>query len=176
MTITAPAGTPGVTTFTPAQLLRTARLLARNPELPALIAQAPIDPESGRPWLRLDHTQQLEVWLLGWPPGTSTGWHDHGVSGGAFVVVQGSLTEHSTRKPDDAGRPGGSPVAVRTEHLAPQMGRAFSLRHVHDVVNNGVAYAVSVHAYAPALGAMTRYRLRDGRLHIVETAREGVDW
>lgn len=109
MTITAPAGTPGITTFTPAQILRTARLLARNPELPGLIAQAPIDPESDRPWVRLDHTQELEVWLLGWPPGSSTAWHDHGVSGGAFVVAQGRSPSTRRASPATSAAPAAHP-------------------------------------------------------------------
>lgn len=43
--------------------------------------------------ISLDADGQYEAWLLTWLPGQHTGWHDHGGSGGAFVVLQGILTE-----------------------------------------------------------------------------------
>ena len=43
--------------------------------------------------ISLDVDGQYEAWLLTWLPGQHTGWHDHGGSGGAFVVLQGILTE-----------------------------------------------------------------------------------
>ena len=52
------------------------------------------DPDE-RVRLRLLATPAYEVWLLGWTPGQSVGLHDHGDANGAFVVVDGELTETS---------------------------------------------------------------------------------
>ena len=46
--------------------------------------------------VRLLATPVYEVWLLGWTPGQSVGLHDHGDANGAFVVVDGTLTETSS--------------------------------------------------------------------------------
>ncbi|MEW5543049.1 cysteine dioxygenase, partial [Streptomyces cyaneofuscatus] len=55
----------------------------------ALIASLPLDPE-GRTWVRLDGPGGSEAWLIGWPPGTGTGWHDHADSVGAFTTASGT--------------------------------------------------------------------------------------
>ncbi|MBI0379756.1 cysteine dioxygenase, partial [Streptomyces albiflaviniger] len=55
-----------------AELLDFARRTAADAEL---VASLPLDPE-GRTWLRLDGPGGSEAWLIGWPPGTGTGWHD----------------------------------------------------------------------------------------------------
>ena len=52
--------------------------------------------------VRLLASPVYEVWLLGWTPGQSVGLHDHGGANGAFVVVDGTLTETSSAA---AGRP-----------------------------------------------------------------------
>ena len=49
----------------------------------------------GRTWIRLDGPGGSEAWLIGWPPGTGTGWHDHGGSHGAFATAAGVLREDS---------------------------------------------------------------------------------
>ena len=47
-----------------------------------------------RTWVRVGSADGAELWLITWPPGSSTGWHDHGSASGAFVVLEGTLTEH----------------------------------------------------------------------------------
>lgn len=143
---------PGVNTFTPVQLLRVARLVAADPELPALLPARPEDP-GGRRWHQLAGTDHLQLWLIEWPPGASTGFHDHGGSQGAFTVVRGALTERQVARGDDLTR-------VRREGE----GRAFGANHVHDVVNEGEGAALSIHAYSPRLDQMTHFDLADGRL------------
>jgi predicted metal-dependent enzyme (double-stranded beta helix superfamily) len=142
MTRTSPSGSPGVDRFSPAQLLRTARLFASDPELPGLV-----DPDPGeRLWVELDSNPYLQIWLLHWPAGTHTGWHDHGDSAGAFLTVSGALREqtgHDRHRED------------RT--LVAGEGRSFGPHHVHHVANVGVRAALSVHVYAPRLTTMTRY-------------------
>jgi hypothetical protein len=42
---------------------------------------------------RLYHGQDHDIWVIGWLPGQSTGFHDHGESSGAFVVATGILCQ-----------------------------------------------------------------------------------
>lgn len=92
--VAAPAPGP-----TQAELLDFVRRTAGDAEL---IASLPLDPE-GRTWVRLEGPGGSEAWLIGWPPGTGTGWHDHAESVGAFLTASGELKEHSltARLPTD---------------------------------------------------------------------------
>jgi hypothetical protein len=110
--------------------------------------------------LRLLATPAYEVWLLGWAPGQSVGLHDHGDANGAFVVVDGELTETSL----DAGR---RLDAVRT---AGGFGR-IPIGTLHDVANRSRRNATSIHAYSHPLSAMGFYRA-DGSLERVEAVHE----
>jgi hypothetical protein len=78
-------GTAGVNRFTPDQLLRTARLFASDPDLERHVDLTATE----RQWTVLDSTPHLQIWLLTWPEGTGTGWHDHVESAGAFLTVRG---------------------------------------------------------------------------------------
>jgi hypothetical protein len=70
---------------------------------------------------------------------------------------------------DYAARPNDWPFAQGA-------GRGFARGHIHHVSNEGERPAVSVHVYGPALTAMTRYRLIDGRLAVVAVDRAGAQW
>ncbi|WP_137119659.1 cysteine dioxygenase [Segeticoccus rhizosphaerae] len=143
--------TPGVDHFSGAQLLRTLHLFGSDPELPELL-----DLRADRRQRReLVETPYLQVWLVSWPVGAGSGWHDHRGAHGAHLVVRGELTEHSWF--------GG----VHEERLGHE-GRAFGGSHVHELVNAGHRVALSLHASAPARG-VSRYVLRDGRLESVES-------
>lgn len=161
MTAITTAGTPGINRFSPSQLLRTARLFATDPELPNLVDLH--SPE--RQWHRLDATKHLEIWLLGWPAAATTGWHDHHESSGAFLTVEGVLSEQ---------------VWLRNEPeerlLFADDGRTFGPRHVHHVANAGDTPALSVHVYSPALTHLTRYAVLDGRLEATGVEKAGEDW
>ncbi|MFJ4472627.1 cysteine dioxygenase [Streptomyces sp. NPDC089424] len=80
-----------------------------------------------------------EVWLLSWLPGQRSGLHDHGSSSGVLTVLEGTLTE-------------------RTEHTArawePGAQRVFAPGYVHEVLNDALEPAVSLHVYHPGLTAM----------------------
>ena len=106
-----------------------------------------------RTWVRVESGADADIWLITWPVGSSTGWHDHGSASGAFVVLTGALTEYVW-------------TGVATATTLSTSVREFDGSHVHDVVNHGPQTAVSLHAYAPSLAAMTRYELVRGRLQV----------
>lgn len=144
----------------------------------ALVASLPLDPE-GRTWLRLDGPDGSEAWLIGWPPGTGTGWHDHGGSRGAFAAAAGALTEDSltVQLPTEGWRTLELADGVdRTRVLTGGRGRAFGAHHVHQVRNaSRGTHAVSVHAYYPPLPLMRRYS-RTGPLLRLEEVERPEDW
>ncbi|MEU5974103.1 cysteine dioxygenase family protein [Streptomyces sp. NPDC047315] len=89
-----------------------------------------------------------EVWLLSWLPGQGTGLHDHGPSSGVLTVLEGRLTERSER----------SERAAR--ELAPGAHRVFAPGYVHEVVNDALEPAVSLHVYHPGLTEMPMHAAR----------------
>ena len=117
-----------------------------------------------RSWERMESGPDADIWLITWPAGSSTGWHDHGAASGAFVVLQGSLTEYVWTG------------VARASTLAAPGVREFDGSHIHDVVNHGSETAVSLHAYAPSLAAMTRYELVRGRLQVTSVEQRGESW
>ena len=114
----------------------------------------------GRWYERLQHDGDLEIWLISWLPGQTTGLHDHGGSRGAFAIALGTLEEQ------DLG-------TVR--RLGAGECRAFGADYIHEVRNVSTAPAVSVHAYSPQLTTMNRYELADGRLVRLAT-EESAQW
>ncbi|MFI8200657.1 cysteine dioxygenase [Streptomyces sp. NPDC085942] len=144
----------------------------------ALIASLPLDPED-RTWVRLDGPGGSEAWLIGWPPGTGTGWHDHAESFGAFTTAAGVLKEHSlaVRLPTDGWRTLELTEGVdRSRALATGQGRAFGQNHVHEVLNESEnAHAVSVHAYYPPLPRIRRFSRTGAVLRLEQTERP-QDW
>ncbi|ARI51877.1 cysteine dioxygenase [Streptomyces sp. S8] len=150
----------------------------RTAEDTALIASLPLDPE-GRTWVRLEGPRGSEAWLIGWPPGTGTGWHDHADSVGAFTTASGTLKEHSlaVRLPTDGWRTLELNDGVdRERELAAGQGRAFGQNHVHEVLNeSGSAHAVSVHAYYPPLPRIRRFS-RTGAVLRLEQTEVPEDW
>jgi predicted metal-dependent enzyme (double-stranded beta helix superfamily) len=140
--------------ISPAGLAWIVRHTARRPELWRDLVRF----ETADRWyLRLSHDAAHEVWLLSWLPGQQTGFHDHGDSAGAFAVASGRLTERA------AAFGGRRPEAERSvRSLRAGSVRSFGPRHVHDVRNDSIEPAVSIHAYSPPLTSMRRYDLTDG--------------
>ena len=120
--------------------------------------------ESKRTWTRVRTTRDLELWLISWPPGTCTDWHDHGSATGAFTVLGGALVEHSWDG------------ALRLRDLAAGQTCVFGSGHVHDVRNASDQPALSLHAYAPRLESMTRYRFLGDRVVVTGIQSAGVAW
>ncbi|MBT2451504.1 cysteine dioxygenase [Streptomyces sp. ISL-43] len=177
MSAPAHAPSPAVTSpsVTAADLLAFTRRVASDPEL---IASLPLDPE-GRTWIRLDGPGGSEAWLIGWPPGTGTGWHDHAESRGAFTTARGRLTENSltVRLPAEGWQSLSlAPDVDRTRDLGPGTGRAFGEHHVHEVLNESrTEHAISVHAYHPPLPLIRRYS-RTGPVLTLEQVERPADW
>ncbi|MFC9620852.1 cysteine dioxygenase [Streptomyces sp. NPDC056930] len=80
-----------------------------------------------------------EVWLLSWVPGQGSGRHDHGPSSGVLTVLEGQLTERTERG---------------TRALDSGAQRVFAPGYVHEVVNDSLEPAVSLHIYYPGLTEM----------------------
>ena len=158
-----------------AELLDFARRAAADT---TLVASLPLDPE-GRTWVRLAGPGGSEAWLIGWPPGTGTGWHDHADSVGAFVTARGELRENSlvVRLPTDGWRTLELTEGVdRERRLVAGQGRAFGRHHVHEVFNESAdGHAVSVHAYYPPLPRIRRYG-RTGSTLRLEHVERPEDW
>jgi mannose-6-phosphate isomerase-like protein (cupin superfamily) len=140
MTITAQAG------LDQPQLARIVESFAASPQ--EWIGQVRLNAE-GRWYERLRVSEDHDVWIITWLPGQATGFHDHGLSSGAFTVAWGVLEEHHD----------GAAEAVRAGTT-----RTFGPGYVHNVRNGSQAPVVSVHAYSPPLTEMTRYDLTPGGL------------
>ncbi|WP_329399433.1 cysteine dioxygenase [Streptomyces melanogenes] len=107
------------------------------------------DPTQWEPLVQYDATSRwyhrlrtgpgYEVWLLSWVPGQRSGLHDHGASSGVLTVLQGELTERTERG---------------TRRLDTGSQRVFAPGYVHEVVNDSLEPAVSLHIYYPGLTDM----------------------
>ncbi|MFE7212719.1 cysteine dioxygenase [Streptomyces sp. NPDC057611] len=171
-----PAGSaPSVQAPAQAELLDFVRRAAADA---GLIASLPLDPE-GRTWVRLEGPGGSEAWLIGWPPGTGTGWHDHADSVGAFVIAAGELKENSlaARLPTDGWKTLELTEGVDRERRLPAgRGRSFGRHHVHEVLNESTdRHAVSVHAYHPPLPRIRRYS-RTGQTLRLDQVERPEDW
>jgi len=152
---------PGIDQFSPAQLLRTARLFAADPALPSLV-----DPdEQEARWVELDSRPDLQIWLLSWPTGTHNDWHDHGESVGAFQVISGTLLEQTSLR---------HRREFRT--LIAGEGRSFGQNHLHHLANVRAGAALSVHVYAPRLTTTTRYAITPTGLQSIAAGTPALDW
>ncbi|MEV0780377.1 cysteine dioxygenase [Streptomyces sp. NPDC050433] len=175
----APASTavasPAVASPTQADLLAFVRRTAADAEL---VSTLPLDP-GGRTWIRLEGPAGSEAWIIGWPPGTGTGWHDHGGSYGAFATAAGALQEDSlaARLPTEGWKTLELAEGVdRERKLTKGDARAFGSHHVHEVRNESDSkHAVSVHAYYPPLPLMRRYS-RTGAVLRLEQVERPQEW
>ncbi|MEV5606626.1 cysteine dioxygenase family protein [Streptomyces sp. NPDC052299] len=137
-------------------LLEVQHLLRPAPEHPATVAEfvglaraIASDRDQWTPLVRYDATTRwyhrlrqgpgYEVWLLSWVPGQGSGLHDHGPSSGVLTVLDGELTERTDR-------------GKRTLGAGAQ--RVFAPGYVHEVVNDSLEPAVSLHIYYPGLTDM----------------------
>ncbi|MGF1240541.1 cysteine dioxygenase [Streptomyces sp. 2-6] len=137
-------------------ILEVPHLLQAPREHPATVAEfaglarsIAADADRWRPLVRYDATTRwyhrlgtgpgYEVWLLSWVPGQGTGLHDHGRSSGVLTVLEGTLTERTGRG---------------TRALGAGAQRVFAPGYAHEVVNDTLRPAVSLHVYFPGLTEM----------------------
>ena len=170
-----PDHSPHPRTPSPGDLLAAAREFAADEALLARVRR--LDGE--RSWLALDGPFGSEAWLIAWPPGAETGWHDHGGSVGAFFTASGALRESSlaVELPTRGWRSLElEPGLDRELELPAGAGRGFGRNHVHQVGNPSQdEHAVSVHVYAPPLPLIRRYSRR-GRVLGLETVELPEAW
>ncbi|WP_326802731.1 cysteine dioxygenase family protein [Streptomyces sp. NBC_01788] len=104
-----------------------------------------------------------EVWLLSWVPGQGSGPHDHGPSSGVLTVLEGELTERTARATRTLGA---GAVGVPPLERSREWGRVFAPGYVHEVVNDTLEPAVSLHVYFPGLTEMPMHpRSSTGAAH-----------
>jgi len=142
---------------TRARLDHLVRVLEEHAEIPELLAFAPELEEgaTARAFHLLEETDQHQAWLISWPAGASTGWHDHGTAAGAFTVLRGRLGEQNWG--------GGLQLAQVTSSSI----RVHGAGHVHDVQNRSGEPAVSLHVYGGRLDAMNRYEFLGDRIRLI---------
>jgi predicted metal-dependent enzyme (double-stranded beta helix superfamily) len=134
-------------TLTPSECESLARAIGTSDEWRA-IGLHPT--ESGtRAYALLYDDAHVEVWLLAWLPGHTTGWHDHGVSNLGLCMVAGAIAEQQLRF-----------AAPPTERLiATGETRSAGSDYIHLLEWREGAPAVSVHVYSPPLDAVGQYRI-----------------
>jgi hypothetical protein len=94
--------------------------------------------DPGRPvHLRLDAAPGYELWLVTTPPGYRGALPDCGPGCAALTVVAGELAERTITAAGAADRP-----------LRPNRVRVRGRGHLHETVNPGTCYAVSICAHA----------------------------
>ncbi len=91
---------------------------------------------------------RLDIWVLSWMPGQSTGYHDHGNSNVALAAVQGCVLERQIRV--------GSASLER--ELRPGVVQPGPAGYIHSVAHHAGAPAVTLHAYSPPLVQVGQYR------------------
>jgi hypothetical protein len=113
----------------------------------------------------------VDVWLIGWPPGAATELHGHGESIAAVTVISGDLAE-ARLVAEESG-------AQRLEHRVLSAGdqASFPQGWVHSVGRatadgDGGAPAFSVHAYSPPLPEIEPHL--DLSAHIVDQLLDSV--
>ncbi|MFE9374578.1 cysteine dioxygenase [Streptomyces sp. NPDC006711] len=127
---------------TVAEFAGLARSLAADPSQWAHLVQYDA---ASRWYHRLRTGPGYEIWLLSWVPGQRSGAHDHGASSGVLTVLDGTLTEHTER--------GARSLAAGSQ-------RVFAPGYVHEVVNDSLEPAVSLHVYYPGLTDMPMHPAR----------------
>ena len=101
-----------------------------------------------RHYVSLHRDDHVDVWLLCWTRQNDTGWHDHDISSGAVLIVEGALSESSPRI-------GGEP-AIRTVRAGECF--TFGPEHIHRLAGLQER-SVSIHAYSPPLWRLGQYAI-----------------
>jgi predicted metal-dependent enzyme (double-stranded beta helix superfamily) len=140
---------PGIDLDRPA-MTKLARAIVRNKRLwrPHVCHD-----EGTRFYRQLYRDPNLDVWLICWSNGQSTGYHDHDRSSGAVCVCDGTLFEDWFRVEEDGW------VRERTTEHGAGGSFDFDAADIHGVRHPGgdAGPATSIHVYSPALWRMGHY-------------------
>ncbi|MFC0602771.1 cysteine dioxygenase [Streptomyces palmae] len=122
------------------------------------LREVPGTPDSARP----DQSfHGYQVWLLSWVPGQGTGAHDHGASFGLLTVLAGELTERA------------GPGAARGRRtLTAGTQRVFAPGYVHEITNDALEPAVSLHIYFPGLTDMPMHPAQRSAVRLPVSAHQ----
>ncbi len=109
--------------------------------------------EETRFYRQLYRDPNVDVWLICWVDGQSTGYHDHDRSSGAVCVCAGALLEDWFRVEEDGW------VRERTTRHETGSRFDFDASDIHGVRHPGpgTGPATSIHVYSPALWRMGHY-------------------
>jgi hypothetical protein len=156
MTLVATPRPAGDTRISTLDLSLVVRRIASQPQL----WRPKVKYTADRHWTRLPAPAGVDAWLVTWLPSQGTDLHDHGDSAAAFAVVVGALTEV---RADDV-------LGVWSTQLAAPAVRVVEPGIVHDVRNDLLRPAVSIHAYGPRLTSLTYFDVdAEGALSAVGT-------
>lgn len=100
-----------------------------------------------RHWAKIEVPEGVDVWVISWQTFQSTDLHSHGDATAAFAAVQGTITEIRV---DDLGR-------LMPRKFSPGVVQVVRPGEIHDVRNEVVEPAVTIHAYSPRLTEMYYY-------------------
>lgn len=106
-----------------------------------LVAEAP----TGVHWERIAVPEDVEVFVVTWPTFTDTRLHSHDGAASAFVPVRGVVTEI---RPDEQLR-------LVPRKFVPGVTGVLDGYDVHELQNEHVEVAVSIHAFSPRLRSVT---------------------
>jgi hypothetical protein len=138
--------------LTPEQTERLASELADHPELWRHLVRHSHDE---RIYTSLYRDHHLDVWLICWNERQDTGLHDHDLSGGSVLLIEGELDED--RLVFGAG--------IDSTRYGAGESFSFDPSRIHDVRHAGDQPTVSLHFYSPPLWRMGHYLVgEDGRL------------
>lgn len=107
-----------------------------------------------RTWAKIPVPEGLDVWVIAWGTFQRTELHSHDDATAAFTTVAGVVTEI---RPDSRGR-------LIPRKIPPGLTQVVAPGEIHDVRNEHVTPAVTIHAYAPRLTSMTYYRWDQGQV------------
>ena len=111
-------------------------------QLAARVQEAAARPERWWHLVRFDPAERVRVelegglWLITWPPGFRLPAHDHGGASQIMSVIAGELAEVAMGGDGAVARP------LRANRVRIQAGD-----RMHEVVNPGRGYAVTLHLY-----------------------------
>lgn len=100
---------------------------------------------TGVHWERIPVPEDVEVFVVTWATFTDTRLHSHDGAASAFVPVRGVVTEI---RPDERGR-------LLPRKFVPGVTGVLDGHDVHELQNEHVDVAVSIHAFSPRLRSLT---------------------